>query len=43
SDRIAARPAAKVKISDPREEAARKNVYNAEQFQRLFRPEGCQK
>ncbi|AHK30805.1 glutathione S-transferase [Rhodococcus opacus PD630] len=40
SDRIAARPAAKVKISDPREEAARKNIYNAEQFQRLFRPEG---
>ncbi|PBC36107.1 glutathione S-transferase [Rhodococcus sp. ACPA4] len=43
SDRIAARPASKVKVSDPREEAARKNVYNAEQFQRLFRPEGCQR
>lgn len=42
SDRIAARPAAKVRISDPREEKAKQDNknYSAEQFQTLFRPEG---
>ncbi|PBC51906.1 glutathione S-transferase [Rhodococcus sp. ACS1] len=42
ADRISARPAAKVKISDPREEKARNHVYTAEQFKTLFRPEGSQ-
>ena len=37
-DRIGRRPSAKVKISDPREEKARKNEYTSEQFQTLFRP-----
>ncbi|UDH00375.2 glutathione binding-like protein [Rhodococcus opacus] len=40
--RISARPAAKVRISDPREEKARNHVYSAEQFKTLFRPEGSQ-
>ncbi|WP_009760400.1 glutathione S-transferase family protein [Rhodococcus sp. JVH1] len=42
ADRISARPAAKVRISDPREEKARNHVYSAEQFKTLFRPEGSQ-
>ncbi|MFC0454056.1 glutathione S-transferase family protein [Rhodococcus jostii] len=42
ADRISARPAAKVRISDPREEKARNHVYTAEQFKTLFRPEGSQ-
>jgi GST-like protein len=37
-DRISSRPAAKVRLSDPREDAARKNEYTDEQFQTLFRP-----
>jgi GST-like protein len=37
-DRISSRPSAKVKISDPREDKARKNEYTPEQFQALFRP-----
>lgn len=35
--RIAARPSAKVRISDPRDEQARKHEYSAEEFQTLFR------
>ncbi|KXF49858.1 glutathione S-transferase [Rhodococcus sp. SC4] len=42
ANRISARPAAKVRISDPREEKARNHVYSAEQFKTLFRPEGSQ-
>ncbi|MDF3320048.1 glutathione S-transferase N-terminal domain-containing protein [Rhodococcus sp. C3V] len=42
ADRISARPSAKVRISDPREEKARSHEYSAEQFQTLFRPEGSQ-
>ncbi|OPX05316.1 glutathione S-transferase family protein [Mycobacterium sp. AT1] len=38
--RIADRPAAKVKVSDPREEKALRHDYSPEQFQKLFRPEG---
>jgi GSH-dependent disulfide-bond oxidoreductase len=38
--RIAARPAAKVKVSDPREQKALRHDYTPEQFQKLFRPEG---
>lgn len=40
AERISARPAAKVRINDPREEQARQHNYTPEQFQRLFRPEG---
>jgi len=36
--RIGERPAAQVRINDPREEKARKNEYSKEQFQTLFRP-----
>lgn len=39
-DRISARPAGQVRVSDPREESARKHDYTAEQFQTLFRPSG---
>ncbi|GAF48632.1 MULTISPECIES: glutathione S-transferase family protein [Rhodococcus] len=42
ADRISARPAAKARISDPREEKARHHVYTPEQFRTLFRPEGSQ-
>jgi hypothetical protein len=35
-DRISARPAAKVRLADPREDVARKNEYTDEQFQTLF-------
>jgi GST-like protein len=36
--RISARPSAKVRIDDPREDKARRSDYTAEQFQTLFRP-----
>lgn len=36
--RIAERPAAKVRIADPREAAARSGTYSDEQFKTLFRP-----
>ena len=35
---ISRRPAAKVRIDDPREAKARKNTYDEEQFKTLFRP-----
>lgn len=35
--RIAQRPSAQVKLNDPREQKASRNVYDAEQFARLFR------
>ncbi|WP_319446879.1 MULTISPECIES: glutathione S-transferase family protein [unclassified Mycobacterium] len=38
--RISTRPAAKAKVSDPREEKALRHDYSPEQFQKLFRPEG---
>jgi GST-like protein len=38
--RISARPSAKVRIDDPREEKARKSEYTEEQFKTLFRPAG---
>ncbi|HSV38886.1 MAG TPA: glutathione S-transferase N-terminal domain-containing protein [Nocardioidaceae bacterium] len=37
-DRISARPAAKVRIDDPREQSALKYEYTDEQFKTLFRP-----
>lgn len=37
-NRISARPSAKVRIDDPREEKARQNTYSKEEFQTLFRP-----
>ena len=36
--RISARPSAQVRITDPREAAARNHRYTAEQFETLFRP-----
>lgn len=37
-DRISARPSAKVRISDPREDVAKQHSYTEEQFRTLFRP-----